>query len=138
MSIKRFSTKKASVPVTVLVIGIFALCTFALITFFVSQLKFNNSFSVVDDLRISNVYVDQWKYYENLNLSNEQILSKMNFSTFEEKGYTFEFSFEDDFINPSLDKIKIYGFISSGYFIDIGVPGDYQKAQIELKKYWNK
>ncbi|OGT60063.1 MAG: hypothetical protein A3E85_02605 [Gammaproteobacteria bacterium RIFCSPHIGHO2_12_FULL_45_12] len=42
------------------------------------------------------------------------------------------FSFESDFIYPNLQKLKPHYYLSAGYFIDIGVPEDYQRAQTEL------
>lgn len=44
------------------------------------------------------------------------------------------FSFEK-FILENVDNLKIYAYISNDYFIDIGVPEDYLKAQEELIKY---
>lgn len=44
------------------------------------------------------------------------------------------FSFETDFLEVYLHQLNIHGFISDGYFIDIGIPGDYQRAQKELVK----
>ena len=43
------------------------------------------------------------------------------------------FSFEIDFLQKSINNIAISAFISDGYFIDIGIPEDYEKAQQELK-----
>jgi D-glycero-alpha-D-manno-heptose 1-phosphate guanylyltransferase len=43
-----------------------------------------------------------------------------------------KFSFEDDFLKVYTDKISMYGFISDEYFIDIGIPQDYEKSQQEL------
>jgi D-glycero-alpha-D-manno-heptose 1-phosphate guanylyltransferase len=43
-----------------------------------------------------------------------------------------KFSFEKDFIEPNILDIKITGYIASGYFIDIGIPEDYNKAQTEI------
>ncbi len=40
------------------------------------------------------------------------------------------FSFEYDFLEKNCDKLM--PFISDGYFIDIGIPEDYEKAQQEL------
>src|ERR1700741_676724 len=37
-------------------------------------------------------------------------------------------------IFPSLVNAGLYGFITSGYFIDIGVPIDFERAQTELPK----
>ncbi|MFK8186599.1 MAG: nucleotidyltransferase family protein [Phormidesmis sp.] len=44
------------------------------------------------------------------------------------------FSFESDFLEVYLQQLNVYGFISSGYFIDIGIPEDYRRAQQELSK----
>ena len=46
-----------------------------------------------------------------------------------------KFSFEVDFMQAYTDKLKIFAFESKGYFIDIGVPEDYLKAQSELIKF---
>ena len=43
-----------------------------------------------------------------------------------------QFSMEEDYFNTYCSEKNIYGFISEGYFIDIGIPEDYQKAQEEL------
>ncbi|MBP1991145.1 nucleotidyltransferase family protein [Paenibacillus eucommiae] len=44
-----------------------------------------------------------------------------------------KFSFESDFMQVYYDKLEFFGYISDGYFIDIGIPEDYYKAQKELK-----
>lgn len=49
-------------------------------------------------------------------------------------GYTLpeRFSFEQDFMHPQLQRLSPLAFITDGYFIDIGVPEDFQRAQTEL------
>ena len=42
------------------------------------------------------------------------------------------FSIEQDFFENAYTAKKLMGFISEGYFIDIGIPTDYAKAQVEL------
>ena len=42
------------------------------------------------------------------------------------------FSLERDFLPAQLDRACASFFVTSGYFIDIGVPEDYQRAQLEL------
>jgi D-glycero-alpha-D-manno-heptose 1-phosphate guanylyltransferase len=42
------------------------------------------------------------------------------------------FSFERDFIPASLDRIDLRPFVAEGWFLDIGVPADYDRAQTEL------
>ncbi|MDD4993946.1 MAG: nucleotidyltransferase family protein [Paludibacter sp.] len=45
-----------------------------------------------------------------------------------------KFSFETDILQKHVGKSAIYGFNSNGYFIDIGIPEDYAKAQVDFKK----
>lgn len=45
------------------------------------------------------------------------------------------FSIEKDFFEKQLDKLSIKGFEFTGYFIDIGIPEDYTKAQHDLKGF---
>jgi len=42
------------------------------------------------------------------------------------------FSFERDFLEPRIAELRPLAFVADGYFIDIGVPEDYARAQIEL------
>ncbi|PIR32836.1 MAG: D-glycero-D-manno-heptose 1-phosphate guanosyltransferase [Alphaproteobacteria bacterium CG11_big_fil_rev_8_21_14_0_20_44_7] len=42
-------------------------------------------------------------------------------------------SFETDFMIPNIAKIHANYIIADGYFIDIGIPEDYERAQNELK-----
>ncbi len=43
------------------------------------------------------------------------------------------FSFEKEFLEKYLNEIKAYGYIADEYFIDIGIPEDYYKANIDFK-----
>jgi D-glycero-alpha-D-manno-heptose 1-phosphate guanylyltransferase len=45
-----------------------------------------------------------------------------------------KFSFEKDFLEPEALNHSLQGFVSNGYFIDIGIPEDYYKAQEDFKK----
>lgn len=45
------------------------------------------------------------------------------------------FSIEKDVFEKHLNTISIAGFINQGYFIDIGIPEDYLKAQHEFKTF---
>lgn len=51
-----------------------------------------------------------------------------------EKRLPHRFSFETDFLEIYLQRLKIHSFTSTGYFIDIGIPEDYHRAQHELAK----
>ncbi len=45
------------------------------------------------------------------------------------------FSIEKDFFEKQLTKLNIKGFEFNGYFIDIGIPEDYAKAQNDFKEF---
>ena len=50
------------------------------------------------------------------------------------------FSFETEFLQPKVVEGRIQGYISDGYFIDIGVPEDYARANEDFKDFgtWTK
>ncbi|MBC7003556.1 nucleotidyltransferase family protein [Photobacterium sp. BZF1] len=48
-----------------------------------------------------------------------------------------KFSFEQDFLEKSISCNCMSGVITSGYFIDIGIPNDYKKAQEDFKSGFN-
>ncbi len=41
------------------------------------------------------------------------------------------FSFETDILQPYCRELQARAFVTAGYFIDIGTPGDYERAQSE-------
>ncbi|MEO7306588.1 MAG: nucleotidyltransferase family protein [Ferruginibacter sp.] len=43
-----------------------------------------------------------------------------------------KFSFEKDYLEQYVDKRKMYGYVQDVYFIDIGIPDDYERAEREL------
>ncbi len=45
------------------------------------------------------------------------------------------FSIEKDFYEKKIKELQIFGFEYDGYFIDIGIPEDYKKAQIDFKNF---
>jgi D-glycero-alpha-D-manno-heptose 1-phosphate guanylyltransferase len=45
------------------------------------------------------------------------------------------FSIEHDYFSAQASKLTIFGFPHEGYFIDIGIPQDYQKAQDDFKRF---
>lgn len=47
--------------------------------------------------------------------------------------FSEKFSFETDYLEKYTAAQTFYGLPQDGYFIDIGIPGDYDKAQLELK-----
>ena len=55
--------KKASVPVILFVLGVFAVCGFALLSFFLSGFKASNSFVGVDAMHELNIQKDEYNFY---------------------------------------------------------------------------
>jgi len=58
----------------------------------------------------------------------------INREAFLAKNLPEKFSFEKDYLERFISEKKFYGFISEGYFIDIGIPHDYENAQEDFKK----
>ncbi len=57
----------------------------------------------------------------------------LNTAAFLGKQFPNKFSFEKEYLEQYVGEKKFYGFESKGYFIDIGIPEDYARAQDELK-----
>ncbi|MCO6500140.1 MAG: nucleotidyltransferase family protein [Vicingus serpentipes] len=51
---------------------------------------------------------------------------------FENMDLPKQFSIESDFFEQQYMEKQIMGYISTAYFVDIGIPADYAKAQVEL------
>jgi hypothetical protein len=105
--------KKSSVPVTILVVGVFVLCAFALYTFFVSEFKFSNSFVVIDFVRQANFQTDEFLYYLNSGVSEERAISYFPSISKINGGYMYGHSFDENILKPSFSfdwtkKIKLF------------------------------
>ncbi len=48
------------------------------------------------------------------------------------------FSFEKDLLENHLNDFDIYGHIENRFFIDIGIPEDYERAKIDLPKFYEQ
>jgi D-glycero-alpha-D-manno-heptose 1-phosphate guanylyltransferase len=58
----------------------------------------------------------------------------LNVSKFLEEELPSKFSFEKDYLEKYFNQRRIYGLVQDKYFIDIGIPDDYNRAQKELAK----
>lgn len=56
-------------------------------------------------------------------------LKKITLAEFPDKG-----SFEKEVLEKNVAKKNLRGYISDGYFIDIGIPEDYQKANVDFSE----
>ena len=57
----------------------------------------------------------------------------LNTSNFLAKKFPAKFSFEKDYLEKYYQQGKIVGLVQDNYFIDIGIPEDYERVQEELK-----
>ncbi|MFT4018359.1 MAG: nucleotidyltransferase family protein [Agriterribacter sp.] len=58
----------------------------------------------------------------------------LNVKAFQKKPFPEKFSFEKDYLEKYYTAGNIYGIAQDAYFIDIGIPEDYERAQNELKQ----
>ena len=72
------------------------------------------------------------KQYKDVGLINGGIYI-INKEAFFQKNLPEKFSFEKDYLEKYLAERKLSGYVSVGYFIDIGIPADYERAQPEFK-----
>jgi D-glycero-alpha-D-manno-heptose 1-phosphate guanylyltransferase len=56
----------------------------------------------------------------------------LNAENFRKERFPIKFSFEKDYLEKNVQKGKLYGLVQDEYFIDIGIPEDYSRAQKEL------
>lgn len=104
------------------------------------------------DITIALKHMKDFDRYGTVILSNDKIVSfqekkyknhgkinggvyVVNKNIFNKIEMPKKFSFENDFMIKYINYLKLYGFISDAYFIDIGIPKDYERAQIELSAY---
>ena len=57
----------------------------------------------------------------------------LNVPAFLSEKFPRKFSFEKDYLERYYREKSIYGLKQDGYFIDIGIPDDYEKAQMDFK-----
>jgi len=73
---------------------------------------------------------EEKKFYPEGNINAGIYLLKRNL--FDKLSFPEKFSFEKDLMEKYCSEIKFSGFPFDDYFIDIGIPEDYSRAQIEL------
>ena len=72
------------------------------------------------------------QFYESGNINGGTYI--ININKFWEINFPEKFSFETDYLEKYCGQRLFYGLVDDAYFIDIGIPGDYERAQSELGK----
>ncbi|HYJ37934.1 MAG TPA: sugar phosphate nucleotidyltransferase, partial [Chitinophagaceae bacterium] len=57
---------------------------------------------------------------------------------FQSEALPEKFSFETDYLEKFYRSRRIFGVVQDEYFIDIGIPEDYERAQVELSTIGNR
>lgn len=70
------------------------------------------------------------KYYEEGNINGG--VYALNINNFLKNNFSDKFSFETDYLEKYYSSEKMMGLIQDSYFIDIGIPEDYERAGREL------
>jgi len=87
------------------------------------------SVDINDNYQIISFNEKKYKDYGLIN-GGIYVLNKKLFNGSEKS----KFSFEKDILENNIEKLNIIGFIQDTYFIDIGIPSDYEKANIDFLK----
>jgi D-glycero-alpha-D-manno-heptose 1-phosphate guanylyltransferase len=58
----------------------------------------------------------------------------LNAANFLREDLAEKFSFEQNYLENFVDSRRMFGIIQDEYFIDIGIPADYERAQTEMKE----
>jgi D-glycero-alpha-D-manno-heptose 1-phosphate guanylyltransferase len=61
----------------------------------------------------------------------------LNRGSFLSESLPEKFSFEKDYLEAFVGKRAFFGYIDEGYFIDIGIPADFERAQIEIPELFS-
>ena len=88
----------------------------------------------VQDNRITNFIEKQFIEKGFIN-AGTYLLNKQQFLNI---SWPEKFSFEKDYLEKYVDKCFLAPYFAAGYFIDIGIPKDYLKAQEDFKKIFSR
>jgi D-glycero-alpha-D-manno-heptose 1-phosphate guanylyltransferase len=103
-----------------------AACTLAL-----KPMQSFDRYGVVDINEQKQIAGFSEKKYRDQGLINGGVYI-LRVQSFLQKSFPEIFSFEKDYLEKDYVNKNIFGMISEAYFIDIGIPEDYRKAQKEL------
>lgn len=85
----------------------------------------------LDEEQLVNSFKEK-QFYETGNINGGVYL--LNKDKFLDEEFPAKFSFEKHYLEKFYPVRRIYGLIQDAYFIDIGIPEDYNRAQSELSR----
>ena len=97
---------------------------------------------IIDSERYGTVSMDQQQRitaFREKNFNSEGLINggvyALNVPAFLAEALPVKFSFETEYLQALHDKRKFYGSLQDGYFIDIGIPADFNKASIDFTNF---
>ena len=105
-----------------------------------------------NDCSVALKYLENFDRYGSVDLNSNCRITSFNEKCQKDRGFinggiyivnkdisnyfpnTDKFSFEEDFLSKQINDLKIGGNIENGFFVDIGIPKDYEIAQEKLIK----
>ena len=80
MKMKQKKNKRGDISITILVIGVFAICSLALLSFYFSGIDSKETFSRIEIIKKVNSIADEIKFYKNseINKKPEEIMEIFN------------------------------------------------------------
>lgn len=70
--------KKGDIPIAILVVGVILICALAILSFLSSSFKLEKSFADVTIMEDLNVKIEEYTFYKNQGVSNEEIKNALN------------------------------------------------------------
>ena len=83
----------------------------------------------IDEKNRIETFSEKGKHKEGLINAGTYLINK---TSFQQQILREIFSFERDYLESNTDKFNFFSHETNGYFIDIGIPEDYEKANIDL------
>ena len=97
--------KKSNIPIIFFVLGVFLICSFALLTFFVSDFELGNSFVGISVLRSTSYDLDEYNFYVNQGVLQEKIESYFDIRKDNQGKYLYE---EKQWRGKVVFSVKVY------------------------------
>lgn len=102
--------KKGDIPITLLVIGVFAICSLALLTFFIYDFRMSNSFVGIKVMEKMDAAIEEYYFYLNQGISKD--VAQDYFSVKEENGaryfYYDKTYYKTSFLNFNREKVLLF------------------------------
>jgi hypothetical protein len=92
---------RGDIPITILVIGVFAICAFAILSFIISSISLRNSFVGIDIVESANKQIEFKEFNnENANYFYQEINKTRVSLDYLKRGFKDEILFSVEYVKP--------------------------------------